>query len=323
MKILLIEQIGEKDFFPTYYFKNNGHEVVQFDLYDYYTTYLYRVFKKITLINWKKWISHKIFEKVVSCEPDIILFYNLEYLELNTLFKIKNFSPEIRLFCWHGDDFLNPKFNSIIQRQKLPLIDVHFTPRQHLANEYLNLGAKDVIKVNWYYKSKREFPSQSIYDISFFGSIDKKRDFYIGQLNFQNFVIGGYGWNKKNINAREIYKHVSLDRMNDLISCSKISLNFLTDSNRDRTNFRNFEIPSQYSLQISERTEEICDIFGEDIGIICFQSPEELNDKIEFYLKNDSLRNKIISNSFNIISDKKYSVEFQLDIIQKRILNYQ
>ena len=60
-----------------------------------------------------------------------------------------------------------------------------------------------------------------------------------------------------------------------------------------------------------------------DIGIICFQSPEELNDKIEFYLKNDSLRNKIISNSFNIISDKKYSVEFQLDIIQKRILNYQ
>ena len=157
-------------------------------MYDYYTTYLYRVFKKITLINWKKWISHKIFEKVVSCKPDIILFYNLEYLELNTLFKIKNFSPEIRLFCWHGDDFLNPKFNSIIQRQKLPLIDVHFTPRQHLANEYLNLGAKDVIKVNWYYKSKREFPSQSIYDISFFGSIDKKRDFYIGQLNFQNFV---------------------------------------------------------------------------------------------------------------------------------------
>jgi spore maturation protein CgeB len=319
MKILIIEQVGENYFYPSIFFKEKGYEVLLFDLTKYYSKFLLRVIKKVTPISWKSWISHQILQEIINCKPDIIFFYNLEYIDLNTIYKIKNLSQHTKLICWHGDDFLNPKFDVISQRQKLPLIDIHVTPRHHLENEYLSLGAKEVVKINWYYKSKRITPLESIYDINFFGSLDKKRENYISQLDFKNFIIGGYGWNKSNINAIQFYKHLSLNKMNDLIAVSKISLNFLTDANRDRTNFRNFEIPSQFSLQFSERSEEICEIFTEDHGIVCFQSPIELIDKLKYYLKNESLRKKIILNSYEIISDERYSIQAQLKVIYKRI----
>ncbi len=105
--------------------------------------------------------------------------------------------------------------------------------------------------------------------------------------------------------------------MNDLIARSKVSLNMFTAGNRDKTNFRNFEIPSQLGFQICERSDEVCEIFGEDNGIVCFGTVDELKDKVQFYLHNEDSRSRIAAKSYSIVSDYKYTAEFQFDTLSK------
>lgn len=319
MKILIVEQIPSGQFTPQIFFNELGYNVSLSNISQFYTSPILRALKKYRYIAWEKVISLYIFSVIKKSNPDIVLFYNLDYINLEILTEIKSIKPHLNLICWHGDDILNPRFNIGVQQQKVPLVDLHVTPRRHLSKEYFNLGAKKVLGISWFYKVKLENPNIKKFDINFIGSIDDKRKSFLGKLDFDKLVIGGYGWNKGDVAAKNILNHLSLTRMNEIISSSKISLNFLTEANRDRTNFRNFEIPSQFSLQIAERSEEVCDIFGEDEGIVCFQSIEEMNDKIKFYLNRDLAREKIIKNSHNIVSQHKYTLEYQLNLIHHEI----
>jgi hypothetical protein len=320
MRILLIEQIEDKLFYPSIFFRKFGHDVYEFDITEYYSSFLCKGLKKIHSQSWQSWISHQLFIKVKQIRPDVILFYNLEYLDNSTINEVKNLFPNVKLVCWHGDDLLNPRFQNFNQELKIPLIDIHVTPRFHLANEYLNLGAKEVLKVSWHYKEMKTLQSSKYYDLNFIGSVDAKRKFYIEKVVNNSFIIGGYGWKKVDLNSLKTLSHLSLKQMNVIISASKLSLNFLTEANRDKTNFRNFEIPSQLSLQITERSEEICDIFGENIGVVCFETPEEMNDKINYYLMHENERNKILIKSHKIVNDYKYSIDCQLSVILNRLM---
>lgn len=319
MKILIIEQISNSEFYPKYFFEKQNHKVHLCNILKFYTSKHLLFLKKYKQKIWQGLVSKYIFNFVVEFNPDVVFFYNIDYINITTLLELKNRYPNLKYICWHGDDLLNPRFNIDTQKLKIPLIDVHFTPRNHLAEDYLSNKANEVISVNWFPKQIRISESEKIYNLNFIGSIDNKRERYLSNLKYDKFIVGGYGWNHKNIHANKIYKHVPLSFMNEIIASSKISLNFLTESNRDTTNFRNFEIPSQFSMQITERSEEICDIFKENIGVVCFDNEEELNDKITFYLKHDTIRNKIIITSHNIIKDYKYSLDFQLNKVLNRI----
>lgn len=235
---------------------------------------------------------------------------------------LKNRIGVENIVCWHGDDLLNPRFDITQQTLKIPYVDIHVTPRYHLKDEYKSFGARCIVPISWYRKSLRnEFVFQDI-PLSFFGSIDNKRLEYVNNLSNECSHVGGFGWKKVNLSSSIIvHNHLSLTSMNNLIARSKISLNAFTVNNRDRTNFRNFEIPSQYSFQICERSDEICEIFGEDLGIVCFSSIDELKDKVSFYLQNEYSRSRIASKSHHIVSDYKFTAEYQYDILSKFLDN--
>ena len=67
-----------------------------------------------------------------------------------------------------------------------------------------------------------------------------------------------------------------------------------------------------------KETDELERIFKEDKNIVFFDNKDELNDKIQYYLKNDVISNKIISESNKLVSDSKFTQEYQLE----KIYNY-
>jgi hypothetical protein len=319
MKILIIEQIPSGPYIPQIYFNELGYNVSLCNISQFYTHPIFRILKKYGYTIWEKYISLHILSQIKKTNPDIVLFYNIDYISLEVLNEIKNIKPQLSFICWHGDDMLNPRFNRETQQLKVPIVDIHVTPRHHLCNEYASLGAKNVVEINWFYKVKLNSPYEKRFDINFIGSIDEKRKMFISKLDLDNCIIGGYGWDKGDLVSKNVLKHLTLTRMNEIISSSKLSLNFLTEANRDKTNFRNFEIPSQFSLQIAERSDHVSNIFGEDEGIVCFDSIEEMNDKIKFYLNRESAREKIIKKSYNIVTQEKYTLEHQLSLIHQKI----
>ena len=56
---------------------------------------------------------------------------------------------------------------------------------------------------------------------------------------------------------------------------------------------RTFEVPGCGGFLLTERSEEQLEFFEEGKEIACFSTPEELREKIEFYLPRDELRRKM------------------------------
>jgi len=85
-----------------------------------------------------------------------------------------------------------------------------------------------------------------------------------------------------------------------LYSKSKINLGFSTCGNTHKEKnritqirLRDFEVPMCGGFYMVEYMEELKEFFEIDKEIVCYHNKQDLLDKINFYLKNDTLRDKI------------------------------
>jgi spore maturation protein CgeB len=78
---------------------------------------------------------------------------------------------------------------------------------------------------------------------------------------------------------------------------SKIGLNFHGDIEpaelAQGLNVRAFELPACGVFQLMERVPSVSEFFEEDKEIVCFESKEEMIDKIRFYLTHETDRRRI------------------------------
>jgi spore maturation protein CgeB len=82
----------------------------------------------------------------------------------------------------------------------------------------------------------------------------------------------------------------------DIFRQSKINLNLTASSHtnyRNQIKGRNFEIPGCGGFQLSEYAERLDEFFIPDKEIVCFNSLDEMLEKIRFYLGNENERNSI------------------------------
>lgn len=220
---------------------------------------------------------------------------------------------------WNPDDFFNPLNNSRHLLKSFDKYDCIFTSRGHLKDEYLQRGAKRVETLNWYYlprflhpveissQEKKKYGS----DLVFIGTWSKRRENILSSLGNFNLRIWGGQWHKsqekfqKNIECNE---PIYAEKMCKVINASKINLNLLTKENRDTTNIRNFEIPACGGFQLSERSNEILELFEEDKEIVCFEAMEELISKCKYYLKHKSERETIRLNGYQRLIQGKHTM---------------
>ena len=118
---------------------------------------------------------------------------------------------------------------------------------------------------------------------------------------------------------RNILGNANFDQMHENFSTHKFNINILTKENRDTSNLRNFEIPSSFGFQLSERSSKIQELFDEDKEIVLFETIEELNDKINFYSRNESARKAIIFSAYKRLVKSDYSLQGRLKTILKEI----
>lgn len=257
---------------------------------------------------------NKSLKKLVNTQVfDLMIVYYGKEIHPDTLLYIKTKIPV--LINWNGDELFNKLNNNQFLIDSIPLYDIHCSPRHHLKDEYLSKGVKNFIEVDWYYKSIIKNPTyeKPIYNGNFIGSWSPKREKIISRINDSTLLLHGWGWTKKSkCIDKQLRPLLGEEDMNKIFSQSKISINILTDENRDFINFRNYEIPSQYGFQISEKSTKILEVFEENINIVCFENGEELNEKYNYYLKHDTERQKIVSNSYNFMKDNRFDLKHQL-----------
>lgn len=283
-----------------------GHEATMFDWsvyfksnhnFSFFDKLKRKIFFKIVEIN----INRDI-QKIISKNHfDLFLVMRGDYLYPETIQYSK--TKINKIVNWNTDDLFNKLNSSNLIIQSLKYYDIHFSPRISLRDEYMDKGALSVYKLDWYYRYGLDYNKYSsvrnlyLRDSAFIGSWSERRHMLLTSLNDYNLDIFGWGW-KKEIDVL-LYKNwkisngLSILQMQDEFYNSKVNINILTIENRDTTNLRNFEIPASGGFQLSERSNEILELFEEDKEIVCFSDKDELLDKYKYYIKNDSIREKI------------------------------
>jgi spore maturation protein CgeB len=78
---------------------------------------------------------------------------------------------------------------------------------------------------------------------------------------------------------------------------------------------RTFDIPACAGFMLHEYSDEVVGFFKPGKEIDTFNSVEECSDKIQYYLKNESIREKLALNGYNKLITAKYNYESNINSI--------
>ncbi len=124
----------------------------------------------------------------------------------------------------------------------------------------------------------------------------------VGQLPGLDLHIYGNGWSER-LRSPELKPHIHGfplygSAYAKSIRASQISLGLISGQVRgitpeDETTTRTFEIPACGGFMLHERTPELLELYEEGKEVACFGSPEELAEKVEYYLTHPAEREAI------------------------------
>ena len=273
----------------------------------YNNKYVYRLIWKFLA----KEVQNKLIKEIYFIKPDILFVIKGFYYSPGFIKKIKSIKPSIKLLHFNPDNSFNTwhfgNSNKWI-RSSIYLYDIHFTWGQFLIKKLSEYGAKKVYYLPFACDLKLHQPEEinkvnsEFYgsDIAFIGTWDEEREWLLNQLLEYDLKIWGDGWHKANKNIQKKWQkiHVSGTDFSKVCANSKINLNIIRKQNKPAHNMRTFEIPASKGFVISNRTNEINKIYIENEEIICFDSVNELHNKIKYYLEENELRNSISVNAY-------------------------
>lgn len=106
------------------------------------------------------------------------------------------------------------------------------------------------------------------------------------------------------------------------IQCTKINIALLIEtrkgiSKQDLVTTRTFHIPASGGFMLHQRTDELLQYFKEDMEVACFSTPEEMVDKVKYYLEHEDERERI-----RIAGHRRCVAENSIDNQAKRIVEH-
>lgn len=208
----------------------------------------------------------------------------------------------------------------------IPSYDIHFVPRVENIGEYQRAGAKEVHLLYRYYTPEFHHPMELAEDdrksfesdVVFIGHFEPDHRIECLEILLDADIhvrLFGTGWNhylsrkvKKAFGSsiRPLYG----DEYVKALCASKVALCFLSKLNKDTSTTRCFEIPACGTLFLSERTDEMKELFEEDKEAVYFSDKEQLVQKVQFLLKEPEKRKAIaaagrercLSSGYDVVS---------------------
>ncbi len=331
MKITIIGNAKKEYFIEIFFtkaFKNLGCSAEFLDMADFYAVNLAdRILNHFRPLNSYRMMPEKaeskLEEEIIKTVPDLVLFCKPIFISPQLLLRLEK--KGILKFSWFPDDFLCPRSGSVLFGKSIPYYDCHFTTKSYNVAELLQRGARKAVflphaaNLEELHEVKVDECEQKQIgaDIVFIGTYEKERAQILERLCRLGYNIKIYGWNwhkaltcfsLRRANAMT-YKVASFKEMARIISSSKIILGFLRKISRDLQTVRTYEIPACAGFMMHERTAEAMQLFQEGKEAEFFGDFKELKTKIDFYLKNETLRKQIARSGHERLVNSGYTFE--------------
>ncbi|MFZ3065555.1 MAG: glycosyltransferase [Nitrospirota bacterium] len=261
---------------------------------------------------------------VKETKPDLVFILRGTDFSPETLLKIKK-EHNTKLICWWLE---GPK---VIEKslEKAPCYDFYFINSQYSVEEHKKRGIKNCYYLPFgadleYYT--RTIPTAYQCDVGFIGAWDINRQNLLQNITgFDNVSIYGPKWRRKNNKDKNMLRIIKGEGIynNDVAkfySSTKINININAWYNYipSGVSLRIFDIPACGGFLITDFVEELPELYKLPEEMETFKTQDEFIDKIKYYLKNDSIREKIAENGYKrVIADHTYEIRMKqvLDII--------
>ncbi|MCB9294275.1 MAG: glycosyltransferase [Lewinellaceae bacterium] len=273
-----------------------------------------------------------ILSKFSLVKPDILLVYKGAFIKSTTLIRIKqrgaklvNFYPDVSMFS-HGK----------LLPQTMPLFDLVFTTKTFGKEDLRNaFGVENSVfiphgfdpEIHRLIPGFNDLKQKYVCDVSFIGTWSPKKEALLAKLKTSlpgiELKIWGNQWHKsKEENLKKSIQHNEV--LGDLyalaIQSSTINLGILSErvrgaSSGDRITSRTFHIPGSGGFLLHERNAESVQYYQENKEAAFFETPEELADKVQYYLNNPEKREAI-----RLAGYKRALADHSLDSRAKTVL---
>ncbi len=265
---------------------------------------------------------------VATCsefKPDIVLSLAQAPLSIKAVERLKG--AGITTAFWFVEDYLQMPYWA----QYASHYDFYFTIQQGtLFRELEKIGVKNYKYLPQAADTETHHPMNNngkcleMYssDLSFMGAgYYNRQKFFLGLLDY-NFKIWGTEWPRHSILWRYVQKNgkrISTEETVKIFNGSKININLHSsvchegvEPEGDFLNPRTFEIASCGAFQLVDYRSMLPLHFDIDKEVVCFSTLEEAREKINYYLKNQTQREKIAWNSRNrVISEHSFENRMQ------------
>ena len=251
-------------------------------------------------------LQEQIINSAEETKPDIIFFILQEnQIKVETLKKLKK--SGFFTVNWFGDDHW--RFN-LFTKHYANLFSACITTDKFSVKKYKLIGQNNIIRSEWasleshvaYKKNKYK------YDVSFIGGANSFRRWFVKRLELRNIKVDcfGNGWKSGRVSYADVEKIFATSKINLNISNSiqydiryiLASPRSILNSLRNKKNIstvkaRNFEIPVQGGFSLTEYVSGLDDYFNVGKEIACYKDINEAELLINYYLSNNSEREKI------------------------------
>lgn len=291
--------------------RNNGHQVVGFDLFAARSKYIRGgiIGRKINdfwpVDSWTRKANRDLVVYIQQYKPDHILISGDNPILIGSLAFARSILPDLRITLFWPDTLANLTRNIT---HLSPLVDLVASYSKTAITQFKLLGFRESIWTP--FAGDIEFLGDSTenlfkedfdYDCSFVGGWRPERehviDTIVNALPDISLKIVGPLWSKR-VRNKKLVKFID-DRpiygkeFGDFIRSSRINLNIIDDTNFPAANMRFFEIPAAGGLQLSSECPEMKDLFLEGEHIYYYESPDQVVDKIRNILAHPEEAHKV------------------------------
>jgi len=251
----------------------------------------------------KDLMNKKFLEVLKKEKPDYLhLFLVWDEFYPETLLKIKEILPNVKVTHWNGDDDI--KFENYTVPYSA-VIDYQFISQLQFTKKY------DAYQLPWFDMlgaDTEKFSPLNLkkkYDLIFIGTPKGDRLKYMKYLLAKgvNFVLGGAGWDDYPEFKKHYIGKIPDEDFVKIINQSKINLCFSQNFfSSPHVLERTLAVNACKCFALTEYVEGYFPKFTEGKDIVTFKSEKELLEKINYYLKNDKEREKIADMAYKKVT---------------------
>jgi spore maturation protein CgeB len=273
-------------------------------------------------------LNKNLLPAIAQYQPDLLWVEKAFTIWPSTYRKIKFDFPKLKIGYYSEDDIYVPNNRSAYLRQSLSLFDVVYTTKPRNLKELPTLGARKVFCIFQAYDRNVHQPIELSLeerqkwgaDVGFVGTFEGERAetmLFLAQQGVKVRVWGSnwQSWQHKHPNLLVEGKPVLNEDFVKVINSTRINLNFLRKANRDQHTSRSLEIPACQGFMLAERTEEHLQLFEEGQEAEFFNCPDELLEKVKYYLAHEEERQRLSEAGFKRCIESGYSHHERLKVM--------